>query len=217
MTGHNSFLRRRSRSYMDRPVDRLPIRQRFLIVCEGERTEPNYFLKFPIPKNSVVDIRGTGANTASLVRMAIQIRDRASQDENIHYDQVWCVFDRDAFSAQNFNAAFQIAYQNGIQIAYSNEAFELWYVLHFVYLDTGISREDYCGRLTELLRHPYQKNSLSIYDELLPYQNRALHHAALLYDQYQPKNPEKDKPSTTVHLLVEELNKLNWENIRKKK
>jgi len=123
--GSNPLLRRRSRSYMDRPVDKLPIRQRILIVCEASEQSRIIFLKFPIPKDSVIDVRGTGANTASLVRMAIQIRDQAGQDESIKYDQVWCVFDRDAFSAQNFNAAFQIAEQNDIKIAYSNEAFEL--------------------------------------------------------------------------------------------
>ena len=42
-----SFLRPKARSYMQRRVDELPIRQRFLIVCEGEKTEPNYFKKIP--------------------------------------------------------------------------------------------------------------------------------------------------------------------------
>ena len=50
--------------------------RRFLIVCEGEKTEPNYFRKFP--KNPEVydsiDIRGTGYNTVSLINEAIRLK-----------------------------------------------------------------------------------------------------------------------------------------------
>lgn len=212
MTGLKPFLRPHPRSYMERPVDRLPIKQRFLIVCEGERTEPHYFERFPIPKDSVIDVRGMGANTESLIRIAIKLRDKAWEEESTIYNQVWCVFDRDSFSAENFNAAFRLAKKNKVRIAYSNEAFELWYVLHFIYLDTGISREDYNHRLSELLGHNYEKKSRTIYEELFPNQKIAIQRAKTLYAKYQPKNPERDKPSTTVHLLVEKLNGLNWEN-----
>jgi hypothetical protein len=184
MTPQRSYLNRRPRSYMERPVDRLPIRQRFLIVCEGERTEPNYFLKFPIPKDSVVRVEGVGANTESLVQKAIDLRDQAREEDQITYDQVWCVFDRDSFEAYHFNQAFCLAGRNNVQIAYSNEAFELWYILHFQYLDTGITRADYIDYLTRELHRKYEK--------------------------YNPKNPETDKPSTTVHILVEKLSALNW-------
>jgi RloB-like protein len=195
---------------MDRPVDHLAEKQRYLIVCEGEKTEPNYFLKFPIQKTSVVDVRGIGANTASLVRKAIELRTQANADD-VEYDQVWCVFDRDSFSAKNFNEALDIANKNNIEIAYSNEAFELWYVLHFQYLDTGISRKDYKSLLTKLLGHKYSKKSETIYDELLSRQNTAIKNGKKLYSQYKPKNPEKDKPSTTIFVLVEKLNSLiNW-------
>ena len=37
----------------------------FLIVCEGGKTEPNYFGKFPQPQNGSITVRGTGANTGS--------------------------------------------------------------------------------------------------------------------------------------------------------
>ena len=215
MAHHKSFLRSRPRSYMERPVDRLPKKQKFLIVCEGEKTEPNYFLKFPIPKN-VVDVRGIGANTESLVRMAIEIRDYAREFENVYYDQVWCVFDRDSFSARSFNAAFEVARQNDVEVAYSNEAFELWYVLHFQYLDTGITRKDYIKILTNLLGHKYTKKSEVIYEEIAHLQDQAIRNAKTLYAQYEPKQPERDKPSTTVHHLVEKLVALNWGNVKKK-
>jgi hypothetical protein len=109
----------------ERKIDTKEVRQRFLIVCEGEKTEPNYFRNFRVPGKVYCDVRGFGYNTVSLVRKTIELRE---QDE---YDQVWCVFDRDSFPAQDFNNAIALADRNSIRVAYSNEAFELWYLLHF--------------------------------------------------------------------------------------
>jgi hypothetical protein len=188
-----------------RRINRFETRQRFLIVCEGEKTEPNYFKQFPLPPDSVVDVRGIGANTLSLVREALELRREAK------YDQVWCVFDHDSFPAQNFNAALELAEVNGIQVAYSNEAFELWYVLHFDYLNAGITRRDYITRLSKLLGRRYRKNSEAMYDEIVTRQKDAIRNAQRLLAQYTPPRPERDNPSTTVHLLVEQLNRLFWD------
>lgn len=84
-----------------------------------------------------------------MVRRAIEIR----QTSLLPFDIVWCVFDRDNFPAQNFNNAFEIARHNDINIAYSNEAFELWYFLHFDYCDSAMSRDQYQEKLSDLLGH----------------------------------------------------------------
>ncbi|WP_293085949.1 hypothetical protein [Okeania sp. SIO3B5] len=46
--------------------------ERFLIVCEGKETEPNYFRSFLVPKD-VIDVKGLGQNTISLVKEALKI------------------------------------------------------------------------------------------------------------------------------------------------
>ena len=48
--------------------------RRFLIVCEGEKTEPNYFKKFPENPEvyDKIDIHGIGYNTISLIKEAIR-------------------------------------------------------------------------------------------------------------------------------------------------
>jgi len=177
------------------------IKQTFLIVCEGECTEPNYFKSFKI-SSANIKIIGTGYNTLSLVEKTIELMDKEE------YDQVWSVFDRDSFTAQNFNAAFELANKNKIKVAYSNEAFELWYLLHFHYYNSGISRKTYKEKLTKLLKHKYEKNSKIIYDEVFDKQNNAIRNAKKLLNNYDGKlYPEKANPSTTVHILVEELNK----------
>jgi hypothetical protein len=176
-----------------------------LIACEGEETEPNYFSAFRL-SSANVKVVGCGKNTLSLVEEALEIRRKARVDEE-EYDQVWCVFDRDKNTPQNINAAFDLAERKGIKIAYSNEAFELWYLLHFQYMDTGITRDDYKKRLSKLLGYPYQKNSQSMYRELLLKQGTALKNAENLLKTYSPRKPVEDNPSTTVHLLVRELNR----------
>jgi len=137
-----------------RSINQYRPRLRILIVCEGEKTEPNYFRGFPIKPETVVDIRGIGSNTVCLVREAIKLKKQTK------YDQIWCVFDKDDFSISNFNKALQVARENGIMVAYSNEAFELWYVLHFEYLNSGITRQQYITKLNRLLGRQYAKNDV---------------------------------------------------------
>ncbi|MEG4426915.1 MULTISPECIES: RloB family protein [unclassified Microcoleus] len=201
-----SSSRRKNIDYYNRKVK---TRRWFLIVCEGEKTEPNYFKSFPVDTNVIkLDIKGEGKNTKSLVEKAIELKNDSEFDET---DRFWCVFDRDnnpknPNDAQNFNAAINIAQNNGIKVAYSNDAFELWYLLHFHYYNAAISRKDYQNMLTKLLGHKYEKNSDTIYEELKDKQQDAIKHAKRLLQEYDRPNPETDNPSTTVHLLVEELN-----------
>ncbi len=188
--------------YKHRNVNTRKIRERFLIVCEGERTEPNYFECFRVPKSVIdINVRGFGYNTVSLVEKAIDLQSQES------YDQVWCVFDRNSFPAQKFNEALSLAKRNSIKIAYSNEAFEIWYLLHFNYYKNAMHRSGYSDRLSKLLGKKYKKNQEDMYTLLEPKQSSAIQNAKKLLRQYTPPNPERDNPSTTVHLLVEELNR----------
>ncbi|GAB4496920.1 MAG: hypothetical protein OHK0052_07630 [Anaerolineales bacterium] len=184
-------------------VEHRPERKRFLIVCEGEQTEPNYFKAFRV--NAVVEVVGAGMVTTSLVAEAERLANQA--DNNNRYDQVWVVFDKDSCSNQDFNRAIEDAHKLGFFVAYSNEAFELWYVLHFNYMDSALHRSQYIEILTQHLWRTYQKNDPLLYETLLARQETALRNAKKLLETYQPHNPATDNPCTTVHLLVDELNR----------
>ncbi|MGB3219740.1 MAG: RloB domain-containing protein, partial [Anaerolineae bacterium] len=69
------------------------------------------------------------------------------------------------------------------------------------------SRRDYQSRLSDLLGYRYVKNSNTMYDALLSRQGEAIRNAERLLSQYDPPDPAADNPSTTVHLLVKELNR----------
>jgi hypothetical protein len=114
-------------------------RRRVLIVCEDTKSARYYFESFEIdPRRAEVLPVGTGMNTDSLVDEAIKLKRKAVTDRQ-PYNEVWCVFDRDDFPLRNYDRAFQLIRANGIKVAWANEAFEIWYLLHFNYHDTGIA------------------------------------------------------------------------------
>ena len=147
-------------------------------------------------------------NTDSLVQYAIDRKEEAVRLGE-PFNEIWCVFDRDSFPAQNFNRAFQIAQSHGISMAWANEAFEIWYLLHFNYHDTGLSRTVYGERLCALLGCKYDKADEQIYAKLESHQPMAMKHAQRLEKHWGEMggcNPESANPSTSIHKLVEFLN-----------
>ena len=190
----------------------------YLIVCEGEQTEPNYFKSLVGGRNSrvlSVDVLGMGESTCRLVRTAMEERDKSP----IEYDRVWTVFDKDDFI--DFNEAIELARTNNINAAWSNESFELWYYLHFQYLDTPISRAQYIDALNREIRkfepeYSYAKNDKATFTILCQYGNldMAIRHAEHLETLYHDTNYDTHKPCTKVHHLVLEL--LNPEQVLEK-
>ncbi|MFM8310051.1 MAG: RloB family protein [Microcystis aeruginosa] len=205
---------RNTSDYLRRQTKTRKTRKRFLIVCEGEKTEVNYFKAFDVPKKIEVTVRGEGKNSLSLVNKAIQIIDNLKKDDS--FDQIWCVFDKDNCSKEQFNQAERLAKEQNIKIAYSNEAFEIWFILHFQYLDIATSRSEYLTILTKQMKkygllnkkEKYAKNREDMYEKLKPYQTTAITNAAkLIQDRDEAKkHPFDANPSTTVQELVQELN-----------
>ena len=190
-----------------RPVRTRPLRPRYLIVCEGVKTEPNYFRSFRVQAD--VEVIGTGRDTIDVVKHAQRLEKQAQQ-EGMAYTHVWAVFDRDEFPPEKFNAAIQYAERNGIKAAYSNPAFEFWYILHFQYHDTPISRQQCENILTKRLGARYVKNHPSIRQLLIEQEDEAIARAERLYKSYQnDHNPARDNPCTTVFWLVKELKRFS--------
>ena len=95
-------------------------------------------------------------------------------------------------------------------MAWANEAFELWYLLHFDYHDTCISRDDYRKKLRQSGLE-YDKADEMIFEKLNARQATALKFAHKLESRWNELGksfPERECPSTSVHKLVEFLNEL---------
>jgi hypothetical protein len=201
--GHDKLFRKKN--VLTRSVKTLKPRK-ILIICEGTKTEPNYFKMFKANPDvfDAIEIQGTGCNTVSLIREAIRKKNDANQ-KNEPYIETWCVFDKDDFSNDDFEKAINMAKQNQIKCAYSIEAFEIWYMLHFNYYETAFSRSQYKEKLSELLKKTYLKNDPDMYVLLSKRQSKAIQNARKLFDR-QCLLPLKERnPITTVFQLVERL------------
>ena len=159
-----------------------------------------------------VNVQGVGMGTAALIKETKAIKHDLEKKNNMQFDRVWVVFDKDDF--QDFNQAITMAEGLGYGSAWSNEAFELWYCLHFVYLNTGISRADYITMIENTLKNKpgnnnftYTKGDPDIYRLLQKYgdENMAKKHAEKLRKSFNNTNYAAHNPCTMVDKLVDEL------------
>jgi hypothetical protein len=192
---------------IDQKLKRIPLgkieKPTILIVCEGEKTEPSYFHQYKI-SSAEIKIVGEGYNTISLVEKAFELSKKNKPD------QVWCVFDKDDFPDNDFNNAIFKAKSYGFNVAYSNQAFEYWILLHFNDHQGGkLNRNRYSELINQHLKN-FNIHYDKVIDEIL-FQlmhrnvNIAIKRAKRIYDSYDHQNPAKEESSTTVFMLVEEL------------
>ncbi len=188
-----------------------------LIVAEGEKTEPNYFEHFVTKNNNsfVYDVKcdGTGENTLAVVKRAIELKEA---QPNV-YDSVWAVFDKDSFPDNNFNSAIAKAEANGINVAWSNEAFELWYLYHFQNRITAMSRDEFKTAISKAVNnsvkwksrtpYKYKKNCERNFEIMTTYgdMEQAIKNAEQQHQTFTDTRYAKHNPCTTVYKLVKQL------------
>ncbi len=130
----------------------------------------NYILGLFILSADVIAIH-QGGSKLSLVDGVVDYL----EDEN--YDEVWCVFDMDYEPDMNhqyedFDNAIQSAHKAGYKCAYSNDAFELWFILHYQFIDQEQVRTFFFKTLSNYWDINYEKSgkkrlfALSIYGRL---------------------------------------------------
>ncbi len=182
---------------------------RWLIVSEDSESSLNYLRSFfPHSRYAQFVTEGPAGDTVAVVQKGIKLSEQARKEDR-PYIHTWCVFDRDSFHPNRFKAAFSLAAQaKGVTAVWTNEAFELWYLLHFGYNDTAIGRRDLINKLERHLGHEYSKSDKNIFDKLMENPERleyAIKNATLLMSDGRP--PETN-PSLNIHLLVLELQRI---------
>lgn len=205
--------RRREAPNLEVPQPDRSEREVILIVCGGKNTEPSYLRQFRL-SNARIILIGEGYDPMSLVERAVQEKDTGA------YDQVWTVFDKDDFD--NFDNAVFKAEAKQLGVAYSNQAFEYWLILHFEdHQGGGMHRNDYHDKLNGYLQpfglyYDGRGNKLvtkEIFETLLatdpagktPRIHLAISRAKRIYEQRPHRSPAEEESSTTVFRLVEEL------------
>lgn len=175
------------------------VQNKILIVCGG-KTEKIYFEKH---RANLADIKIVPClHDESPLRVV----DRAIKEKNKdNYIQVWCVFDKDDF--QDFDEAIFKARNNCIKCAFSNEAFEVWYLLHYKYFDNHKDRTKCIKELERELGIKYSKVDKEIYDILKSKMDKAIQNAKKAHQRYMAQGgvPSKWCSCTTVYELINEL------------
>ncbi len=216
----NAFKKRFERQETRRKQDIRPKRRFYLIVCEGTKTEPHYFegLKRKLLPHvlELVDlsIKGTGLNTLGLINESLKMKEKIESQPGRVVDEVWAVFDRDSFPNHHFDTAIAKAKELDVCCAWSNEAFELWFLLHFQDFQNAMRRQDYQSKLEQELSRCigkpflYVKNSQAMFDLLNQYgsEAQAIRRAKQLEAQFSGRTDYANhNPCTTVYTLIEKL------------
>lgn len=217
-----------------------------IIACEDSVSSPTYFQKIIdkliddkiITQDSFIIVPHSGKTHPTGVLADLKNYSDENNKKYTDFEHKWIVIDRDTertngggHTAEDFNNAINNAKHKrkdlNIEVAYSNDSFELWYLLHFNYRDTAILRDEIIEKVIEELKkvetHKFSKlnkNNIKeknytkmIFETLFDRQETAINNAEKLLISYESSNnPEQDNPSTTVHNLVKILNNLGESN-----
>ncbi len=201
-----------------------PLRKRFVIICEGARTETDYFRHLrekwrrrfkKVDDHVSIEIRGpeeAGGNMPpNLVEHAIETLRIIGEKEKKRWDprsQVWCVFDVEAEGrVANLINIVKKAKQQKIRLAISNPCFELWFYLHYRYCDAAVPDGKAMKQLLKKCWPDYKKNA-GEFSHLDGLYETAKRHAIRLRNASHIDRPPSDpvpRPYTDVDELITEI------------
>ncbi len=210
--------------------------QDIIIACEDKVSAPTYFkmIVSRLIQNKAITqdsfVIATPHNTHPTGVLADLINHQCEHGKTYQdFEHKWIVIDRDkervsggGHTKENFNNAIKEAKRLEVDIAYAIDSFEIWYLLHFDYRDSAISRDDILGIIIKKLKAinsskfnelnkkniKNEENTKLIFVELLGLQEIAIKNAEKLLKS----TPEYNDPSTTVHKLVQILNEFKNTN-----
>jgi hypothetical protein len=188
---------------------------RVLIVCEGEKTEPNYFNELIRDKklntaNVVVEDSRHGSDPMSVVNCAL-----SRDPKGTEYDRIFCVFDRDRHTI--YDAAMDKVRQHrfgklGKLVAITSvPCFEFWLLLHYEYtakpFGQGVGlKKSPCDSVMSLLEKNipgYKKSDQGVYEKTKDKIDDAIRHAKQLASANLTSGTTD--PSTEVYKLAQYL------------
>jgi len=197
---------------------RLPY-PKVLIVCEGEKTEPNYFNElrdhYRLEAANVLVSGNCGSDPMS-VYLAANDKYEIHENAGDAFDKVYCVIDRDSHDKVNYQRAIDAinrAKPKGVWHAViSVPCFEYWILLHFDYTTKPFMAAGARSRCQQLIRDlqkhlpNYSKGRTGLFKQLLGNLDTACANARNAAKHSNTSGT--DNPTTSVHVLVEYLQTL---------
>lgn len=219
MGSDNLFHKRKAKSEKDlaRKKAKRSSYEKILIVCEGEKTEPNYFNELKDyyqlnTANVVVDGR-CGSDPWSIYQHAQKCVSQAKKF-NDPYDKIYCVFDKDKHTTyqRTLDAIIKVNAKQDFTAIVSVPCFEFWLLLHFIYTTqpfVAAGNESAGDRTIDELKNylpNYQKSEQGLFTQLAPKLDFAKANAQ--HTLTAAIANQTDNPSTYIHELVEYLQNL---------
>lgn len=209
--------KKKTSSYLKESIEKF---KTFLIVCEGQ-TEESYFKSFPISTEIEIQYVDMQGRKEWEFLEECKKRVKALEKDGKEYDEIWCVFDLDVNQKgkqfADFDNAIDTAKTKKYNVAYSNDAFELWFCLHYHYSDTPCHRLQYYEQLKQKFGFNYEKTGKEeasckehyarLMEDKNASQEKAIAWARKLHEKHEGLPPHQQNPVTLVYLLVESLNK----------
>lgn len=190
-------------------------RKKFIIFCEGQRTEPAYFqaLKFLL-RDTLIEIETTDQNGVPVTLAQAAAKEakklglnkvRKSGGNSFELgDEIWVVFDIDTHP--NLGDAIQICRDNNIGIGRSNPCFEVWLVLHLADYNKPCSSIEIQRHLESLDgNYTRKKRKIPNCEQLLKNLKLAEDRATKLIAKREEERCPFGAPSTTVHTLTQRI------------
>ncbi len=209
----NLFHKRKARKNQRKTAYRQEY-DKVLIVCEGEKTEPNYFKElinhYKI-SSANVKVDGRCGSSPKCVLEFAQRLDKEEKEKGDAYNRVYCVIDRDTHACYD-ETITKIQNKESFYAANSVPCFEYWLLLHFNYSTKPYSNKGNSSIANEVLKDlkqylpNYKKGTKDIFNQTQQDLKFAINNAKRSLDQATKNNT--DNPSTNVHELVEYLKNL---------
>nr|VFK16170.1 MAG: RloB-like protein [Candidatus Kentron sp. LPFa] len=189
-----------------------------LIVCEGEKTEPNYFKgmidHYELNSANVEIADHRGADPIGIFTHARQ-RYREMKDMGDPFDRIYCVFDKDTHAKyqESLDAIARATPPKTYFAINSVPCFEYWLLLHFTYTCKpyqSLADCSACGQISSDLKHylpDYTKGERDTFSKLIDQLQFAKENAARALREAESNRT--DNPSTKVHELVKFLQNIN--------
>lgn len=191
--------------------------KKILIVCEGEKTEPNYFeeLKRQLSLNSAnIIITGQSGSSPSAILRFARARYSSEKELGDPYDKVYCVFDKDSHDSYESTCQeiLRIKPKDTYYAITSVPSFEYWLLLHFKYSCSPynhLPKNSAANQvLIDLKKHypEYAKGRPNVFGTLRYKLDSAKENASKSLKA--AREIQTDNPSTRVHELVDFLQML---------
>lgn len=212
--GMSKHRRERTKQSVRRKTGKLRGYDRILIVCEGEKTEKNYFDAIRklhnVPKAHVRVLPANGTEC----RQVVDYAEKEFHRNDRTYEWVFAVFDRDAHRtyhealdrAEALDGKLKNDFKKPVRFVAiaSVPSFELWVLLHFFDVREFYDRSETLRRVRQHLPR-YEKGSETVFKDIEAALDVAVGRAKGLRQRFNAR--QGNQPFTQIDEVVELLQK----------